>query len=182
MQDAEDIVQDTFLKWLTIDQKQIRSTKGYLIKAVTNNCINHLNSLKRKRDEYLDNLSSSELVGKYRELDFFKFDLENEVSQALAVVHKKLEPIEKAIFLMREVFEFDYDELQEIFDKKKENCRQIFSRAKEKLTWKTQKFQIDLPNQSQFLESFSKTCSSGQPSSFVSDLKQEITSKLQKVI
>ena len=182
MQDAEDIVQDTFLKWLSIDQEQVKNTKGYLIRAVTNNCLNHLNSLKRKRDEYLDNLSSSELVEKYREFDFAKFDLENEVSEALSIVHKKLEPIEKAIFLMREVFDFDYDELQEIFDKKKENCRQIFCRAKEKLALKTKKIKTDLANHSQFLESFSNTCSSGQASGFVKDLKQEITAKFPKVI
>ncbi len=182
IQDAEDIVQDTFLKWLTIDHDKIKNTKSYLIKAVTNNCINHLNSLKKKKDEYLENLNSSELLEKYRELDFAKFDLETEVSEALALVHKKLEPIEKAIFLMREVFDFDYEELQEIFDRKKDNCRQIFCRAKEKLSLKTQKFKIDLTNQSQFFESFSNTCSSGQPSGFIHDLKQEITSKINRVI
>lgn len=180
--DAEDIVQDTFLKWLAIDHDKVENNKSYLIRAVTNNCLNHLSSLKRKGNEYLDNLSSSELAEKYRELDFAKFDLENEVSEALAIVHKKLEPIEKAIFLMREVFDFDYDELQDIFDKKKDNCRQIFCRAKEKLALKTQKFKIDLANQSQFFESFSNTCSSGQPSAFIDDLKREITSKLQRAI
>ena len=50
-QDAEDIVQETFLKWLTLGQQKIENTKAYLIKAVTNNCLNHLNSLeKRKRN------------------------------------------------------------------------------------------------------------------------------------
>jgi len=182
MPDAEDIVQDTFLKWLTIDQNKIKNTKSYLIKAVTNNCINHINSLKRKKDECLESFNSSELVERYREFDFAKFDLDNEVSEALAVVHKKLEPLEKAIFLMREVFDFEYEELQQIFDKKKANCRQIFCRAREKLALKTKKMKVALGKQSQLLESFSATCSSGLPSGFINDLKQEITAKLQRVI
>ena len=182
LHDAEDIVQDTFLKWLSIDNNKIENTKSYLIKAVTNNCINHLNSLKKKKDEYLENISNSEILEKYREFEFAKFDLENEVSEALAVLHKKLEPIEKAIFILREVFDYEYEELQEIFDKKKDNCRQIFCRAKEKLSLRTKKIKTDLTSQSQFMHSFTNTCSSGQPSSFITNLKQEISAKFQTVI
>src|SRR6476620_10775419 len=53
-QDAEDIVQDTFLKWLSIDRTKIENTKAYLITAVTNNCLNHLNTLRKKKEEYWD--------------------------------------------------------------------------------------------------------------------------------
>ena len=54
--DAEDIVQDTFLKWLSVDHKRIDNTKSYLVRAVTNNCINHINSLNRKKNEFLDSI------------------------------------------------------------------------------------------------------------------------------
>ena len=50
---AEDIVQDTFLKWLSAEKAHIQNTKAYLIKAVTNNALNHLTSLKKKKEEYL---------------------------------------------------------------------------------------------------------------------------------
>ena len=55
--DAEDVVQETFLKWLTIDSEKIENTKAYLIKAVTNNCLNHINSLRKKKEEYLAKLA-----------------------------------------------------------------------------------------------------------------------------
>ena len=177
--DAEDIVQDTYLKWLSIDQNNIQNTKAYLIKAVTNNCLNHLNSLKKKKEEYLENFNLGEMIDKYMDFDLGKFDLDNEIAAALDVVHKKLEPLEKAIFLLREVFDFEYDELQSLFDKKKDNCRQIFCRAKEKLNRKTRNFKKEIAFHPNFISNFTDACALGTPADFVSDLKKEIAAKLK---
>lgn len=176
LQDAEDIVQDTFLKWLTIDQDKIKNTKAYLIKSVTNSCINHLNTLKRKKKEYLDAINPSEFMERY---DWSHIDLEHELSSALAVIHKKLEPVERAVYLLREVFNFDYEELQEIVNKKKENCRQLFSRAKEKLSIDTSKINFDLGSSKPLIESFKKACSLGEASELIEKLKAEIAEKVR---
>ncbi|UII33025.1 sigma-70 family RNA polymerase sigma factor [Fulvivirga ulvae] len=175
--DAEDIVQDTFLKWLSANTEKIENTKAYLIKAVTNNCINHLEALKRKKDECLQNLNPSELIDWYKEKEFFRFDMENEVSAALNIIQKKLEPLEKGIFVLRELFDFDYDELQHIFDKKKENCRQLFSRAKGKLSEEAGKIKTDTSNHS-IIDNFKKACNFGSPSDFIKEVKREINLKL----
>lgn len=174
LQDAEDIVQDTFVKWLTIDHEKIENTKAYLIRTVTNNCINHLNSFRKKKSEYFSNLKNSELLEKYRDFELPRFDLENELSEALILIHKKLEPIEKGIYLLREVFEFEYEDLQEIFGKKKENCRQLFSRAKEKLHQKNLNKSESETQPLQLLESFKKACNFGQLSEFVNQITQEV--------
>ncbi|MEM8894137.1 MAG: sigma-70 family RNA polymerase sigma factor [Bacteroidota bacterium] len=169
--DAEDIVQDTFLKYLSVDKTKIENTKAYLVRAVTNNCINHLNAFNQKKKEYIEtwqNLEISDII------NFDSFDLENEISSALAAIHKKLEPAEKAIFLMREVFDYEYDELQEIFEKKKDHCRQIVSRAKEKISLDKIKFKIDLPNHKKLLESFNNACSFGDPEELIANLNREI--------
>jgi len=171
LQDAEDIVQDTFVKWLTIDQEKIENTRAYLVRTVTNNCINHLNSFRKKKSEYLSQMKNIELLERYRDFEFPRFDLENELSEALAVIHKKLEPVEKGIYLLREVFDFEYEDLQHIFGKKKENCRQLFSRAKEKLQ-KENKKEKATPTQP-LLESFKKACNFGQVSEFVSQINLE---------
>lgn len=175
LQDAEDIVQDTFVKWLSIDQAKIENTKAYLIRTVTNNCINHLNSFRKKKNEYFSNLKHSELLEKYRDFELPRFDLENELSEALALLHKKLEPIEKGIYLLREVFDFEYEDLQEIFGKKKENCRQLFARAKEKLQQESKKKAFTEAAQPlQLLESFKKACNFGQLSELVNQITQEV--------
>jgi RNA polymerase sigma-70 factor (ECF subfamily) len=179
MHDAEDIVQDTFLKYLSIDKSKIENTKAYLVRAVTNNCINHLNAFNQKKKEYIDSFNNFELSDM---INFDSFDLENEISTALASVHKKLEPVEKAIFLMREVFDYEYDELQDIFEKKKDHCRQIVSRAKEKLTLDKMKFKVDMPNHKKLLESFNNACSFGDPDELIATLNREIAErkKLEK--
>lgn len=171
LQDAEDIVQDTFVKWLTIDQDKVDNTRAYLVRTVTNNCINHLNSFRKKKSEYFSQMKNIELLERYRDFEFPRFDLENELSEALAVIHKKLEPVEKGIYLLREVFDFEYEDLQHIFGKKKENCRQLFSRAKEKLQ-KDNKKEKATPTQP-LLESFKKACNFGQVSEFVSQISPE---------
>ena len=175
--DAEDIVQDTFLKWLSTNTEKIENTRAYLIKAVTNNCINHLEALKRKKDECLQNLNPSELIDWYKEKEFFRFDMENEISAALNVIQKKLEPLEKGIFVLRELFDFDYEELQHIFDKKKENCRQLFSRAKGKLSEETGKVKTDVANHS-IIDNFKKACNFGSPADFIKEVKREMNLKL----
>ena len=178
MADAEDVVQDTFLKWLTTDQNKIQNTKSYLIKAVTNNCINHINALKRKKNDLLDSISPSLLIEKYRESDMAKFDLENEVAVALGELHRKLEPLEKSIYILREIFDVEYEHLQEIFDKKKDNLRQLFSRAKDKLNQESKRLKTIEVKPTQFLESFKSACNKGHIEQFVQHLKGDLVSKI----
>ncbi len=173
LHDAEDIVQDTFVKWLTIDQEKIENTKAYLIRTVTNNCLNHLNSFTKKKKEYISSLKTSEFFEKYKEFNFPNFDIENEISEALSILHKKLEPVEKGIFVLREVFDVDYEELQQIFGKKKENCRQMVLRAKAKLRKENHKSKEKINRQAQLLESFKQACSFGSLSEFIQHLTQE---------
>ncbi len=172
-EDAEDIVQDTFTKWLTLDQQKIQNTKAYLVKSVTHNCINHLNAFKKRNIRYLSTFKAGELIEKYKELDFAKFDLESEVAAALAMIHKKLEPLEKGIYLLREIFNVDYEDLQELFGKKKENCRQLFCRAKEKLKQETSKSKTEVSQPFRLLEHFRNACTLGHLSDFMHQLVQE---------
>lgn len=177
-QDAEDIVQETFAKWLSIDHAKIQNTKAYLIKAVTNNCLNHLNSLKRKKEEYLENVS--EAINRFKETNLANLDLEIKLSAAMAVLHSKLEPLERAVFLMKEVFDFDYEELQHALDKKKDHCRQLLHRAKQKLSEETSK--ITLPDTSRWVDSFKKACHIDNASDLLNELKKDVSSSLPKKI
>ena len=178
--DAEDIVQETFLKWLTIDSEKIENTKAYLIRAVTNNCLNHINSLRKKKEEYLDSINVSEFIHRFKENNFSHLDLEADLAKAFAVIQAKLEPLERAVYLLKEVFDFDYEALQEALDKKKDHCRQLVCRAKKKLSEETSKMHFDLPDASQLMASFRKACDMGNATEFVQDLKKDISSTLQK--
>jgi RNA polymerase sigma factor (sigma-70 family) len=178
--DAEDIVQETFMKWLSIDQEKIENTKAYLVRAVTNNCLNHLQALKKKKEEYWDSIQLSELLVKFKESDFAHIDLEKELLAAFKVLQAKLEPLERAAYILKEVFDFEYEEIQKVLDKKADHCRQLLSRARKKLEDERGKIKIDLPATSHLFESFKMACSVDNASDFIQHLKADISSALQQ--
>lgn len=172
--DAQDIVQETFLKWLTRGPNTVENTKAYLITAVKNNCLNHINSLRHKKEELLSQNNLAEIVNRFKETSFAHLDLEIELAKALKVLNSKLEPLERAVFLLKEVFDFDYDALQATFDKKKDHCRQLFCRAKKKLAEETSKITFDLPDSAGFVELFHKACDFGNASELILELKRQV--------
>ncbi|MEQ8303392.1 MAG: sigma-70 family RNA polymerase sigma factor [Cyclobacteriaceae bacterium] len=176
--DAEDIVQDTFLKWLSIDSTKVKNTKAYLIKSVHNNCLNHLNSLKKRQEEYFDSFNFPEIINKFKEMDLSQMDLNIDLKAALSVINQKLEPLEKLVYLLREVFNMDYEALQELLAKKQDHCRQLFSRAKKKLEDQAHKITIDWNTMPKWVESFKKAYDEG----FSQDLIRDILGDNQAVI
>jgi RNA polymerase sigma-70 factor (ECF subfamily) len=177
IEDAEDIVQDTFEKWLSIDRKDIKNTKAYLIKSVSNNSIKFLTSLKSKISQKTFTAEDHfEIVDRQQIKAFLNFDMDAQLGEAWQVLHKKLEPLEKSIYVMREVFSVEYEELQEIFDKKKDHCRQLFFRAKSKLEQDKIKFKTDFTVPKLPL-SFKKACELGTISEIIDELKREISKK-----
>lgn len=179
--DAEDIVQETFLKWLTIDTDKIRNTKAYLIQAVTNNCISHLNTIKKKKQECLDSIHIAEFIQKLKENNHLPhIDLEADMQRALKLIHAKLEPVERAVYLLKEVFDVDYDSLQKIVDKKKDHCRQLVSRAKKKLSESTSNIHFDLSDASKLFTSFKNACDLGNAEELIQALKMDISASARK--
>jgi RNA polymerase sigma factor (sigma-70 family) len=178
--DAEDVVQETFLKWLSVDTSRIENTKAYLIRSVTNNCLSHLSSLRKKKEEYLDSINVTEFLHRFRENNFAHLDLETDLAKALKVLHAKLEPLERAVYLLKEVFDFDYETLQVALDKKKDHCRQLVCRAKKKLNEGTSKMHFDLPDASSLLNSFKRACDLGNAEELVQDLRRDISAQPAK--
>ncbi len=84
------------------------------------------------------------------------------LAKAMKVLQSKLEPLERAVYLLKEVFDFDYEALQEALDKKKDHCRQLLCRAKKKLEDETSKINFEFPDKSQLYGKFSKGVSLGQ--------------------
>jgi DNA-directed RNA polymerase specialized sigma24 family protein len=159
-EDAEDIVQETFIKWLSI----------------TNNCLNHLNSLKKKKEEYIDNVT--EAIHRFKENNLSHIDLEIDLSAAMHLLSAKLEPLERAVYVLKEAFDFDYDALQETLDKKKEHCRQLFCRAKKKLEEETSK--VHFPHAASLVASFRNASAFGNAGDLINELKRDISTALGK--
>ena len=179
-QDAEDIVQEVFVKWLGQEQAKIENTKAYLIKAVTNSCLNHLNSFHKKKKEYLDSIHFDEFIHRIKESNFAHLDLDVDLSRAFKALHLKLEPLERAVFLMKDVFDIEYSVIQEALNKKQENCRQILCRARKKLSDNTPQMPFEMPDVSNMLHAFKEACTLANAEKFIDELKEDITRSWSK--
>lgn len=135
---AEDLVQDAFV---TIQQQDIqqeggsvRNLKSYLCKMVTNRCLDYLKSARAKREVYVGPWLPEPLVQDYETADpLQRIVLEDTISYAFLFLLERLTPIERAVFILREAFEFDYSDIADFVNKTETGCRQIYSRLKRKI-------------------------------------------------
>ncbi|HZH61493.1 MAG TPA: RNA polymerase sigma-70 factor [Metabacillus sp.] len=134
--DAEDIVQETFLKAYQISEDHIKNKKAYLCKMMTNLCLDLLKSARYKREHYVGPWNPEPLLPeKLHEHDPSEMVIRKEgLSIAYLRMMEHLSPDERAVLLLREIFDFSYSEITMIIEKKEENCRKIFSRAKQKIS------------------------------------------------
>lgn len=171
---AEDIVQDTFLKWMEIPTEDVKHTKAFLVKIVTNKSINYLNSARVKKEKYIGIWLPEPLQNYSGDKGHARIESYHALSIGMLVMMEKLTPQERAIFLLKEIFSYDYPELSEIFDKTTDNCRQILRRAKEHLGKDTRRFEVDLKVHEKILNNFLQALSEGNMEDLIDLLKEDI--------
>lgn len=167
--DAEDLVQETFVRWHEAQHENIQSPRAYLTTIITRLCINHLESAHVKREEYVGPWLPEPLITEERGA----YD-HSSLSYAFLLLLEKLSPVERAVFLLHEVFEYDYDEIGRITGKTETNCRQILSRARKHLTVPGSTLP-DREEQSRLMYEFLKACQDGDVTGLVSLLSEQIT-------
>ena len=126
--DAEDVVQEAWLRWREVDQASVREPRAYLARTVSRLALNRLRSVARRREEYVGPWLPEPLVD--RDEVVAAIETADDVSTALLVVLESLGPVERVVFVLREVFGFEYDEIAGAIDKEPAAVRQIASRAR----------------------------------------------------
>lgn len=147
--DAEDMVQETFLRWQQISDPNVRSIKAYLTTIVTRLCIDRLRSAQVRREQYVGSWLPEPIVTESSGDPSEIAELADSLAIAFLVLLERLSPLERAIFLLREAFGYDYNEIGQIVDKKTANCRQIARRARQHLTEKRSRFSTSPQQQEQ---------------------------------
>lgn len=172
-QEAEDIVQDVYTRWLEMDTDQVEQPRHYLMRAVTNRSINRLKVLQQQRELYAGPWLPEPLTG--TELPEISPDTGNDLSIGFLFLLEKLNPLERAIFLLRESFDLSYKELETILDIPESTCRQHLHRAKEKLQKDKKRFESDVTRHQQLLEAFVTACMNQDQDKLISLLKEDIS-------
>ena len=130
--EAEDMVQETFLKWQQVTE-EVNQPKSYLGTIITRLCLDRWRSLKRQREKYTGVWLPEPLVDNYVNDPAYLVELADSLSLAFLVLLEDLTPTERAVFLLKEVFDYKYAEISQIVAKKESNCCQIAKRARQSL-------------------------------------------------
>jgi RNA polymerase sigma-70 factor (TIGR02957 family) len=157
--DAEDVLQEAWLRWADVDQAEVRDPRAYLVRIVTRQALNRLRSLTRRRENYVGEWLPEPLLTSPDAAE--DAELAVNVSIAMLTVLETLGPVQRAVFVLHEVFETPYDEIAEIVGKTPAAVRQIAHRAREHVAARRPRMQVDRAQQEATLEKFMVAISSG---------------------
>ena len=150
--DAEDVLQESWLRWSQVDQSQVREPRAYLVRIVTRQALNQLRTVSRRREEYVGEWLPEPLITSPDVAD--DVELAESLSMAMLTVLETLGPTEGAVFVLREVFDVPYDEIAEAVGKTPAAVRQIAHRAKEHVAARRPRVEVDPAEQEQVVERF----------------------------
>jgi RNA polymerase sigma-70 factor (ECF subfamily) len=157
--DAEDVVQETWLRWAAVDQAGVQDPRAYLVRAVTRQSLNRLRTLSRRREEYVGEWLPEPLLTSPDVAE--DLELAESVSIAMLTVLETLTPTERAVFVLREVFDVPYGEIAAALDKSQAAVRQVAHRAREHVAARRPRMQVDRTEQQQVVERFVAAVTAG---------------------
>jgi RNA polymerase sigma-70 factor (TIGR02957 family) len=170
--DAEDVVQETWLRWADVDQAEVRDPRAYLVRIVTRQALNRLRTVSRQREDYVGEwlpeplLTSPDVAA--------DAELAENVSIAMLTILETLGPAERAVFVLHEVFETPYDEIAEVVGKTPAAVRQIAHRAREHVAARRPRMQVDRAEQEAALRKFIAAVTSGDVQGLVEMLAPDV--------
>jgi RNA polymerase sigma-70 factor, ECF subfamily len=172
--ESDDVLQESYLRWAEVDLASVRDTKSYLAQLVTRQALNALRAGARRREDYIgpwlpepllldEHDPSSDLV------------LAESVSMAMMVVLETLSPDERAVFVLREVFAFDYNEIATAVAKSEAAVRQMAHRAREHVQSRRQRFEpVDAERTAQITEKFFAAAATGDVEGLMAMLAPDV--------
>jgi RNA polymerase sigma-70 factor (ECF subfamily) len=175
--DAEDMVQETYLRYQTTPPETIRSLKAYLTTIISRLCVDQLQLARRKREEYVGpwlpepilTATADETIDPER-----RVETQESISLAFLVLLEQLQPFERAVFLLREVFGYEFAEVAELLGKSEAACRRSFSRARRHLQAHRPRFPVSPQTHRQLVSSYVQAVQTGELASLVDMLAANV--------
>jgi RNA polymerase sigma-70 factor (ECF subfamily) len=173
--EAEDVVQEAFLRWQGASGREIHAPKSYLSTVVTRLSIDRLCSAKARREEYVGPWLPEPIATGEGSDVAGAVALGETLSMAFLVLLESLTPVERAVFLLREVFDYDYAEITSLVGKSEDNCRQISRRARQSVAARRPRFESSPEQEERLMGSFLEACMSGDMESLLALLSEDST-------
>src|SRR3984957_19604600 len=172
--DAEDMLQETFIRWQQAHEKEIRSPRAFLITIISRLSINHLQSARVQREEYFGEWLPEPIVTGLGSDPLELIRVDESLSMAFLVMLERLTPIERAVFLLREIFEYEYSEIATVLGQSEVNCRQILRRARQHVAAMRPRFKTSQSKKREMLEGFLKATGTGDLEALVAMLSKDV--------
>ena len=159
--DAEDVVQDAWLRWQRTERALLDSAEAWLVTVVTRLSLDRLRSAKREREGYVGPWLPDPIFNDALPSPDLRMELASEVSVALLTVLERLAPEKRAAFLLKDVFDYDYPEIADILSKSEPAVRQLVHRAREDLRAGRPRFSVTEQTRDRLLEKFMTAATTG---------------------
>ena len=170
--DAEDVLQETWLRWVSVDLEQVRDQRAYLVRITTRQALTRLRTLGRRKESYVGPWLPEPLLTTPDVAE--DVELADSVSMAMLLVMETLAPTERAVFVLREVFELGYDEIADAVDKSQDAVRQIAHRARAHVAARRPRGIVSPAETRGALEAFQRAVETGDLQSLVDLLAPDV--------
>jgi RNA polymerase sigma-70 factor (ECF subfamily) len=173
--DAEDAVQDAWLRWSAAPRADVADPRAYLARVVTNTALNRLRSVRSRREAYIGPWLPEPLLTETSPDAAERAELTESVSMAMLVVLESLTPDERAVFVLREVFGFDHAEIAAALGRSAPAVRQLAHRAREHVQARRPRFDVDWNQQREVTERFLAAAAGGDIDGLMTVLAPDVT-------
>ena len=172
--DAEDILQDAFIRWQQSAEEDVRSPRAFLVTIVSRLCINHLQSARFQREQYFGEWLPEPIITDVASDPFGLVKVDESLSMAFLILLERLTPVERAVFLLRETFEYEYSEIASILNLTEPNCRQILRRARQHVTAMRPRFAAPQQKQTELFQRFLEAVGNGEMAGLLELLAKDV--------
>lgn len=170
--DAEDVVQETWLRWADVDHASVREPRAYLVRVATRQALNRLRTVARRREAYVGPWLPEPLLTAPDVAD--DVVLADSVSTALLLVLETLAPVERVVFVLREVFDVPYTEIATALGRSPEAVRQVAHRAREHVSARRPRVEVTATERDEVLARFATAAGSGDLQGLVDVLAPDV--------
>ncbi|HEV2645546.1 MAG TPA: RNA polymerase sigma-70 factor [Acidobacteriaceae bacterium] len=171
MSDAEDLLQEAFLRWQQASAQEIRSPRAFLTTIVVRLALNHLDSARVRREQYIGEWLPEPVL---TTTTHDPVELAESLTMAFLVLLESLTPPERAVFLLHEVFDFSHTEIAAILDKSEPSCRQLLTRAKQAVRQRRPRFAPAPAAAAELTEQFTTAMKTGNLGKLMSLMHEDI--------
>jgi len=172
--EAEDVVQDAWLRYASSARDDVRSPEAFLTTIVTRLCLDRLKSARAQRETYVGPWLPEPVITDDHPGPEQSMALSESVSLAFMVLLETLTPDERAVFLLREVFEYEYQQIADVLDTTPANCRQLFHRAKDRIKERRPRFRDNGGEARALVSRFAAALRNGDASELTSVLAEDV--------